>query len=289
MTRHIDTVVLGGGLIGHLVGVLFPDAVIMDRRPAPAAGMNVTHQPGAHYLWAPLRGLPNEKLRVLTRIDNTLATPESIAAYKAKVFEPMPSAVRENGEPSYRLAQFTPEMDGWRALLPAVPVWWNQTIMQIDPINHLITCGSDETYMYNRLINTIPLNALLRLLHLWPQIPELVNRPVWVATITNVMPFDFIAPNTLYVNYVTDPALPWYRETHQSNGTLQRESLRAYVAGMFQVLPGKLVAHPAVPDIIKELQRWDIHTFGHYGTWDPDELTHHTWVKLNAFVRGGAK
>jgi hypothetical protein len=280
MIREVDTIVLGGGLIGHLVGVLFPGAFILDRRPAPAAGMDVTHQPGAHYLWAPLRGLTNSRITVHTRIDGKDATPESIAAYKKKVMEPMPSAVRENGEPSYRLQQFTPVMDGWRAQLPHVPVCWNQHVAQIDAVNHVVSCASDEHYRYKRLINTIPLNALLRTLTVWPQL-ELVNRPVWVATAhTTPCAHGFVEPDALHVNYVTDPVLPWYRETYQNDGTVQRESLRAYVSGMFQVLPGKLVAHPEVPHAIDELRSWDIYTFGHYGTWDPDELTHHTWAKL---------
>jgi hypothetical protein len=156
-------------------------------------------------------------------------------------------------------------------------------VQRIDPVNHLIECGSDDRIRYTRLLNTIPLNALLKLLYGWPQL-KLVNRPVWVATIEHFMPFDFACPDTLLVNYVTDPVLPWYRETHQSNGTVQREALRAYVAGMFQVLPGKLVAHPDVPHAIEELRAWDIYTFGHYGTWDPDELTHHTWEKLRTFA-----
>jgi len=281
MIREVDTVVLGGGLIGHLVGTLFPGVLILDRRPAPAAGMDVTHQPGAHYLWAPLRGLTNERITVLTRIDGEDATPASIAAYKRKVMEPMPSATRENGEPSYRLQQFTPRMSGWRASLPHVPVCWHQVVTQIDPINHLLSTGQDEHLRYKRLINTIPLPALLRL---FPVLElELVNRPVWVAT-SNHMPFDFVAPDTLYVNYITAPELPWYRETHQSNGIVQREALRPYVSGMFQVLPGKLVAHPEVPAAVADLRAWDIHTFGHYGTWDPDELTHHTWAKLLVFA-----
>lgn len=283
MIRDIDTLVLGGGLIGHLVGVLFPDAVIMDRRPIPAEGMNVTHQPGAHYLWAPLRDLENTRIHVITRVDGAPATPAAIAAYKAKVMEPMPSATRDNGEPSYRLAQFTPEMDGWRATLPPVRVWWDQIVTSIDPENHLVTCEPGVYYRYERLINTIPLNALLRLMTAWPQL-ELVNRPVWIASLSYV-PFDFVAMDTLYVNYITDPVLPWYRETHQCNGSVQRESLHAYISGMFRVLPGKLVAHPGVPSTIKELRTWDIHTFGHYGTWDPDELTHHTWTKLQSFAK----
>lgn len=285
-----DTVVLGGGLIGHLAGVLFPQAVVIDRRAVPSK-LGVTHQPGAHYLWEPLQGLTCHSIRVFTRIDDAIATPEGIAAYKAKVLEPMPSATRANGEPSYRLQQFNPEMVGWRAELPPVDVRWNHQALWIDVEARMIQFDQQPMVHYRRLISTIPLRSLLELavgfrpLGGHPHTFELVNRPVYVQTFKNgAPPFDFGAEETLYVNYVTDPALPYYRETHQEDGTIQREGLTPYCDGMFRVVPGKLVAHSDVPAMLAELQHAGIYCFGHYGTWDPDELTHHTWYKMRAMA-----
>jgi hypothetical protein len=280
-----DTVILGGGLIGHLAAILFPEARVFDRRVEPA-GFDVTHQPGAHYLWAPLEGLENDEIRVLTRIDNRVATPESIAAYKAKVAEPLPSSTRANGEASYRLHQFDPEMSGWRAKLPPVTVEWNRAVKLIDPADRIIVL-EDRSVHYGRLINTIPLKAFCSMLigHPFPQMEELVNRPIYVETLKySAPPFDFGPMETLYVDYITNPTAPYYRETHQADGTVQREALRAYTQPMFYVQPGKLVAHDAVPDTLAMLAGYHTYSFGHYGTWDPDELTHHTWEKLRQFA-----
>lgn len=275
-------VVLGGGLVGQLAGFLFPEARVLDRRPAP---VNPTQQPGAFYLWEKLAGLSCSPLIVMTQVDNAPATGKSVAAYKEKVGEPFPTTARAYGNgPSYRPHQFDQYMVGHRIdPFPPVNVEWNVGVDRVDVRLGLIMRQNGPVIPFDLLINTIPLDAFLRLCEPRVASVDLRCKPIFLKVDPSARVPTPQGMDLLYVNYVSSPAVPYYRETYDYRANVRT---REYLTGdstMIRVTPGKLVAHSAVPSILERLHERNIVCFGHNATWDPDELTHHTWEKLLAY------
>lgn len=262
------TIIVGGGFNGQLLHTLFHRARVFDWRPAPP---NLNAQPrqfGPQYLWEPISLLPCASFEVTTHVDGMPATDDAVMAYKRKVG-------KEQDAGDWR-AQFQPSMTGWSVVLPPSRVEYGRRIISIDRVSRKLSMANGDEVPYDLLLSTIPLYALLSLAGL-PEPPDkLAFKPIYVSST------DALRADGMYVNYISDPETPIYRQTWR-DAALHRESLHATEDVTIKITPGKIYQHPAVPAALQTLAAYGIHTFGRFASWNPDELAHETYRHANSF------
>jgi hypothetical protein len=270
--------IIGGGVLGQLIATHLRSfgvtSVVMDwRRPDAAGWRGATRLYGANYLWEPL-SLPGltgmRSFTVETRIDHQFPTDDRILAYKARVGRTAATV------PDRWRGQFRPTMTGYDFdTWPEVPMLHDFHVASIDTDHRLVVSRDGVSVRFDWLVSTIPLYALLRMLGWHRDYPSFTYRPISV-TVTGRPPDAPYPPEVLYVNYMTDPAVPVYRTT-------DRDGERHYEAidpmdriPTRRLTPGKIYPHPMRNEIVSRLMGYHILPYGRYGTWEPEELIHQT-------------
>jgi hypothetical protein len=264
-------IIIGGGFNGQLLHTVFHRARVFDWRPSPP---DLTAQPrqfGPQYLWEPVDGLACSPFVVTTHVDGRPATDDAVRAYKRKVD-------KEQDAGDWR-AQFQTTMQGWSVALPPSRVEYGRRIASIDRVSRKLIMSNHEEVFYDILISTIPLYSLLSLAGLPEPDTKLTFRPIYVSSSPCA---DAMLSDGMYVNYISDPATPIYRET-QRDAALHRESLHATDGVTIKITPGKIYGHFAVPMLQNTLRAYGIHTFGRFASWHPDELAHETFRQALSF------
>jgi hypothetical protein len=262
-------VIIGGGFVGQLLHTVFPYARVLDWAPAPPPSLS--RNIGPQYLWEPIPGLTCNKFTVTTHVDGKPATNESILAYKRKVGKD-----QDNGD--WR-AQFQAEMDGYNVVLPPSRVEYGMRVIAINKMSRELQMADVKMHQripYDILISTIPLYAILSLAGL-PGATSLRYAPIFVSQMKIVERRP--SPN-MYVNYISDPDNSNYRTTFR-DGVSYSESLISN--GGFRFTPGKIYPNTQVADMLAQLLRYRIKTFGRFASWNPDELAHETYKQAVAF------
>lgn len=264
-------IIIGGGFNGQLLHTLFHRARVFDWRPSPPDVAAQPRQFGPQYLWEPVDGLPCSAFTVTTHVDGKPATDDAVRAYKRKVG-------KEQDAGDWR-AQFQPTMQGWSTVLPPSRVEYGRRIVSIDRVSRKLVMANGEDVFYDLLVSTIPLYSLLSLAGLPEPDTKLTFRPIYVASAP-----DPAAPlgDGMYVNYISDPDTPIYRETLRDSAR-HRESLHATDGVTIKITPGKIYGHPTVPHLLSVLWSYGIKTFGRFASWSPDELAHETFRQAQSF------
>jgi hypothetical protein len=134
---------------------------------------------------------------------------------------------------------------------------------------------------YDVLINTIPLDAFLRLC----LIPPLVHDP-WKQDRIYLRTEQIAGSHAgmrMRLNYLSDPKNRFYRETLSAN-KIFAETLHPAPGDIVKPLPvGKIHTHPQSEDVLRALKVFDTFCFGRFSTWRPDELAHQTWQHITAW------
>lgn len=270
-------VVIGGGITGQMVQWVVPSAEVLDWRSVPRVPQYLTRHYGANYLWKPLPGMECRSFRVITHIDGAGATEESIKRYKAKVGKTYENDLTFN----LMTTQFRPDTVGYEiANVPLTRVTYNTRITSIDMFKRRLTIASGEPRDYDILVSTIPLYSLMSLVG-FPDL-GLQFKPIWVK-ITGRPPEAPFPPDTMYINYLSDPNVAPYRATDRG-GERHYESLTMMgVAPNRRIVPGKVYPHEGVADVIEHLAQMNIYCFGRFATWDADELLHETFDDILAW------
>lgn len=271
--RKVNIAVIGGGITGQLVQFHAPQAEIFDwqterqRRIRP-----LTRQYGANYLWRPLDGIPCRSFEVVTTVDGVEPTLESVLRYKEKI--------GKHGDVADWERQFQHRMTGYDFThFPEARITWDHRATEIDRTNHTITFHNQEAVQYETLVSTIPLYSLLSLLGMPEPTGRLKHKPIFFKVMTR--PPDAKYPiDVLHVNYISDPTLPPYRYCDRF-GERHYESIIPFDGpATRRYAPGKIFAHPQVPEFLEVLSGYGIVTFGRFGSWQPDELIHETWDQI---------
>ncbi|TXH19719.1 MAG: hypothetical protein E6R03_00120 [Hyphomicrobiaceae bacterium] len=275
----MDILVIGGGLTGHLVQRVLPDALILDWN-SPAAVPTVPKMWGAQYLWHPIGGWAHTSCLVHTSIDGHPATPESILKYKTAIGK----GVEVISRPDAVAAQFQPEMTGY--MLDEIPrptnIQYQCHVVAVDLDRQRVVTRNGGSYAYDVLVSSIPLPALLRMARpIYPRIPSFRARAVYVMEHTE--PHATVGEGFLHVNYLTSS--PVYRETTRHTGRVHRETLSSDYAMMAakKLVPGKIWDEPDTPFILDWLRDHNVYCFGRYARWDSDELLHQTDADIRAW------
>lgn len=255
-------VVLGGGFVGQLVQLQFPNALLLDnRKSAPQNHLETRN--GPQYLWEPIPGVHSESFPVQTSVDGADPTPESILAYKRKIG-------KENDGGDWGL-QFRPMTTGWNSLLPIPKVIYAQDVWMVDLPGKTLGMKDGNTIGYDFLINTIPLPQFLNLLIVGPAYSSTFEHiPIYMRT-QGVFP----SLRGMHLNYLSSPTIPFYRAT-LSGAYAYYESITHCEDGK-KISPGKLLPNKESERILTELAADDCFCFGRFATWRPDELGHETW------------
>lgn len=255
----VRLIIIGGGFLGQLLHTVFPRARVFDWRSKPPAV--ATRTIGPMYLWAPIPGLKNREYDVYTTIDGEPATDERVMAYKKKVG-------KEQDGSDWR-AQFQYRMKGYDVELPN-RVEYGKRIESVDRYSRRLNLHGGWEERYDSIISTIPLPALMTMCGIGAP-STFDSRPIYVKTYQHSISID----HPMYVNYLSDPNNPSYRETTRE-GKVYVESL---VGGpdCARLVPGKIYANPSVNDVQKQLAVSNIWCLGRYATWSPDELAHETY------------
>lgn len=256
-------IIIGGGFLGQLLHTVFPRARVFDWRSKPPAVAN--RQIGPMYLWEPIPGLKNREYDVYTTIDGEPATEDRILAYKKKVG-------KEQDGSDWR-AQFQYAMKGYDVELPPSRVEYGMRIESINRFARRIYLHGGWEVPYDSIISTIPLPALMTMCGVSMPPPSIFDsRPIYVRTFHHSMSID----HPMYVNYLSDPNNPSYRETTRE-GKLYVESLVGNGADWQKLLPGKIYSNPMADEVHRQFAVANIWCLGRYGAWAPDELAHETY------------
>jgi len=270
---HVEIAVIGGGITGRLVNFLMPSAVVYDWMPAPREIRQVlTRNYGANYLWHPIPGIPCREFKVVTRVDGQIPTFDNVAKYKFKI--------GKTGDITGWERQFQPEMIGYDfEHLPDVTIQYDHRITEIDAVSHILNFAKHPPVRYDTLISTIPLYALLALAG-WPEpIGRLYYKPIYFK-VTPRPPDAPFPTDIMYVNYISDPDIRPYRYCDRGRER-HYESIVPYDGpSTKRIPPGKIFPNRHVPETLALLEAHDIHTFGRYGSWAPDELVHETYQQI---------
>lgn len=290
MTHIEGMIILGGGMVGQLAKLLFPKALVLDWRPiAPRdKHMNGAKQFGAQYLWEPLPGIPCRSFRVLTTIDGEHATVESAIRYKLKI-----GKAQDTGRTDADLmSQFPYESVGHQIIsLPRAETRWNVYVERIDVERQMLYTRTGDAYAYQTLISTIPLPSLLEMLDaLGPvrgqgmvEMAPFKAAPVCVKA-GPIPPDAVVLPDGMVrVNYISDMKIAAYRTTDRE-GQRHYEWLQG-APGMGiptkVINPGKIWPHNESEQWVRFLHdSCNIHCFGRFPTWRPDELLHQTYQHI---------
>lgn len=265
----VEIVVIGGGITGRLFNFLIPQSVVYDWMPNPRTIGPLTRNFGANYLWRPLDGIHCRAFSVVTHVDGQPPTLEAVQRYKEKIGKRDDVAEWER--------QFQLHMVGYDfEALPSVPIQYDHRVTRIDVEAHTLHFAKQGDMRYDTLISTIPLYALLALMG-WPEPPGgLRYKPIYFKVTARPPDAPFPA-QTMYVNYLSDPAITPYRFCDRARER-HYESIEPYDGpSTKRIAPGKIYSHPQVPELLALLEAYDIHTFGRYGSWSPDELVHETF------------
>lgn len=272
----VKVAVIGGGITGRLVQFVVPSAVIYDWKPFPTGKPTLTRQWGTNYLWRPLDGIPCKEFRVVTRINGLTPTLDLVRAYKQKIH-------KQDDLDNWEL-QFQPEQTGFEFLeLPPSHIQYDHRIVSIDRLSHTIHFAKQGTVQYDVLISSIPLYSLLSLLGMPEPSGRLRFKPIFYRVMRR--PPDAPFPSSvMYVNYLTDPTIAPYRFCDRE-GERHYESIVPFDGpSSKRIIPGKIYAHPSVPDVLDQLEEFDIFTFGRFGSWAPDELVHETYDRIREWA-----
>jgi hypothetical protein len=285
MDRQI--LVIGGGITGRLAGHVITDAQIFDWGPPPrTAGSGLTRSFGTNYLWEPIGGLECRSFQVITEVDGQEANEDSVARYKAKIGKGYDMAWGDqflNVSVGYDLVQ-----------QPDVQVQYNKRAVSINPDKRRVVWGDGRVTPYDVLLSTIPLYALIGLLR------EHVLGETLLRNIGSAFKFDPIfvrvsprpldakyPPETVYVNYLSDPRVPAYRICDR-DGSRHYESLTGGgVIPTKKIVPGKI--HPidraSLESAHTALSSYGIRCFGRFAAWNPNELVHQTYHQILNFYK----
>jgi hypothetical protein len=282
-------VVLGGGITGKLVHHRMPDAHVFETSGPPQSTRHLTRSFGTNYLWEPIPGLKCFDFPVVTHVDGLPPTTESVVRYKTKVDKAyeveqlhLVSALIQE--------QFKSEQTGYDfAELPDTPIAYNARAVEINRLARRVVFSNGRVIPYDYLISTIPLYALAELIT--PRLTEFDDLggrtafkydPILVRIVQR--PPDAPYPDsTLYVNYLSDPNVVAYRYCDRY-GERHYESIKPMtLMPNRKLVPGKI--HPlAVGPLLYRMSRYGIETVGRYASWEPNELVHLTWRRIDALA-----
>jgi len=258
-------VVIGGGITGHLVKLRIPSATVLDAREGATP---MTRQYGGNYLWQALQDVPCRSFTVHTTVDGCAPEPGRVQSYKTKIGKGMDDNWRD---------QFRPVVTGFEIVEWPRPleIFYGCSVRYIDTEAkkvHLISNGAMESAGYDILISTIPLPAMLEMVG--ERFIPFQSAPIHVTTMQ--IPPDAPRRNgDWFVNYISDPSVPAYRTTDR-DGTRHYESLAATGIPTKKIHPGKIWPHGRRDYYLDRLRAMDIHCFGRFARWAPEELVHET-------------
>jgi hypothetical protein len=281
---HPRIIIVGGGFLGRLIHSVLPSARVFDwRKEAPTVSSRML---GPQYLWEPLQGFSpdeHEEFNVTTLVDGRTATDERVARYKARVGKEL-----DGGD--WR-AQFSRRMRGYSVTLPPDRVEYDQKIKCIDGHTRTLLMAGGRQEHYDYLLSTIPLYAFLRLMRHGAydaMANTLRYRPIFFHT--SELPWwkaqhPSMWNNGMRVNYISNPKVPWYRETWRE-GKCFRESLDRNAFGVegFGVVPGKIYPNEHTETSIASLEIFDIFMFGRFARWRTDELAHESYRAVRTWA-----
>lgn len=271
----MNVVVIGGGITGHLMKLRMPDCTVLDARDAPTP---MTRQYGGNYLWKPLKDVTCRAFTVYTTVDGQAPDPDRVAAYKHKIGKGMDDNWRD---------QFRPEVKGYeiKEWPRELEIVYGCSVRYIDTQSKrvaVLSKGQIEHTPYDILVSTIPLPTMLDMTGI--NYTPFQSAPIHVTTMA--LPPDAPRRNGDWVvNYITDPNVPAYRTTDR-DGTRHYEALHASGIPTKKIVPGKIWPHPSVGLFLAQLEKYDIHCFGRFARWAPEELVHETDEDIIRWVKG---
>lgn len=296
MSQNI--VILGGGVIGRVAKLLFPEATVLDA--APREPSRSSFSMGVKYLHRDIPELDCRRVPVYTFIDEDIATEASAAAYKAKIGKDS-----DVGQPDW-FDQFEHETIGWAFHTPLLDIKFGNRVKHIDWKEQHVVCDrvvkpyKDAVFPYDVLISTIPLPILAGAAKMPPfdekngkdkveHDPVFRCRPIWVQemdTREHGLAHLDQWPNdgSIRVYYHSDPNDPIYRSCLMGYRA-QAESLSAPEENdphikVFKIGFGKIWQSDFERACVRDLEEKNIHCFGRFGAWNPDELTHNSYQRL---------
>lgn len=280
MDFSIETVIIGGGMIGRIAQRYIPDALILDWNKAPSRN-TAPPQLGANYLWEPVADILCRRLSVRTTIDGAPATFDSIVSYKHRVGKA--DEVQTRWQAVSR--QFQEESWGYvvSEFPPPTRIQYDAHVVSIDVIRSIIYLKNGDRIKYTYLVSTIPLPALIKmsrdLIDIYGKI-GFPSSPIFV----HVMRDDTALAQDIHVDYRTSGDC--YRSTRHADGARHDEYLGPVPnLPTKKIVPGRIYDVPESPHLLKEMQQaFNIHCFGRYARWESDELTHMSDALIRAWV-----
>ena len=249
-------VVLGGGLVGRLAKIMFPEALVLESKSPTDI---FTSELGVCISIIPIPDLRNEKYTRYISIDNQKPTLELINKYKKKI--------SREGDISYGdYRQFEPEQIVYRQELPKnLDIEFSTLVTKIE-LNSKKLFTLKESFQYDFLISTIPLISLLQISDLFNNFKDsastfFMHRPIYLIRSKSET-----SPNIIRENYITDMDTPIYRENFFESWRNQESLFKIEKA--IKIFPGKIYPNSYVPHILEDLESYGVYCSGRYGRWD---------------------
>jgi hypothetical protein len=208
---------------------------------------------------------------VITHVDGSFATRDSVSAYKAKIGK------SKDMEGNWA-EQFQVQTTGYDCVFPDPRIDYGCAVERIDHTKKELHLRNGRFLDYDVLVSTVPLYVLLRMLDINIGTPFRYD-PIFVKV--SERPPDAPYPlHTIYVNYLSDPGVAPYRFTDRE-GERHYESLAPMVGSTARkILPGKIHPNTRAADAVATLAKRNIFCFGRFAAWLPEELIHETYDRI---------
>lgn len=285
--RHYKYVVLGGGIVGHMVarrleekGVSKSDYIVLESKSSGKCG-NFMY--GTFYFHKPVACFKTRSISIRTTIDGASPTREGILRYKDKI-----------GKGSETEEEWGHQFDEWNtgfALNEEFPmkdlnISYDTYVKSIDLdyrfVNIVNSKGENDKIGYHTLINTLPLSIFTSMSSLstgafLPRI-NFKYAPIYVEMLPCLKP----RIRDIEINYFSEKDVPIYRSTI-CHDVVHFESLREPEKGKryVQLSPGKLYGKGELIDWVLYVSRdCGVRHFGRFAKWSSNELSHETYEDI---------
>lgn len=283
-------VILGGGILGQLAKLVFPEAVIFEKRPRLDSGFTPKRQIITNYSWEEIPVLEQTPFPVRVTVDEAMATEESVRRYKKKVGK------ESDMEGDWGI-QFHYRMVAFEHKRPELPVQWGHEASCIDWEDRRVHFDKNIrpykpfSALYDVLISTIPMPELIKIVGGMPKEGgSFHSRPVFA----HLMNTRWGPEGSVEINYHSDPDDPCFRETRFGEQSLFEsfeespyDTVSTFGHGVCtnhggneRIKYGKIWKGHFEECCYRDLLEKRIFCVGREASWNPDELLHGSFHKL---------
>lgn len=275
--KHYPIVILGAGIVGRFAKVLMPEAAVFEKKEADS--IFTCDYMTANFSRLPVPEIEYKQVIVKFCINSQTPTLDLIKKYKE---DKTGKRDIDYGD----VSQFMPEQIKYAVKKPDVDINFKKEVKLIEVLKKNIHFEDGECIKYGCIINTMPMNIILKKLDIW-QNDFFLNIDKFFLSSKAIYykeeEYPGIVPeNVTIVDSLAGEGSLFYRKIYQNN----RMSMESYFKfeGCQRIFPGKIIPSEHAEEIANDMQLHSIYSYGRYARWRTKEHLHETFKNLRRFA-----